>query len=103
MLKNWIKGNNRGLYGCKKQNPMEAEKAQRILLSFSKNNYPIQANKSQFFFELWDIFVSIFFYLSYWHATTKTYAYFREFGFFRIFFVRKVTLPIVKSHFKNTS
>ena len=32
--------------------------------------------------------------LSYWHATTKTYAYFREFGFFRIFFlVKKVTLP----------
>ena len=31
--------------------------------------------------------------LSYWHATTKTYAYFGEFGFFRIFFAQKVTLP----------
>ena len=27
--------------------------------------------------------------LSYWHATTKTYAYFREFGFFRIFLLSK--------------
>jgi hypothetical protein len=41
--------------------------------------------------------------LSYWHATTKTYAYFREFGFFRICFVKKETLPtMVKSHFENT-
>ena len=32
--------------------------------------------------------------LSYWHATTKTYAYFGVFGFFRIiFFAKKVTLP----------
>ena len=25
--------------------------------------------------------------LSYWHATTKTFSYFGEFGFFRIFFL----------------
>ena len=31
--------------------------------------------------------------LSYWHATTKTYAYFGVFGLFRIFFAKKVTLP----------
>ena len=41
-------------------------------------------------------------YLSYWHATTKTYAYFREFGFFRIFFRQKSDPTMVKSHFENT-
>jgi hypothetical protein len=40
--------------------------------------------------------------LSYWHATTKTYAYFREFGFIRIFFCQKSDPTMVKSHFKNT-
>ena len=40
--------------------------------------------------------------LSYWHATTKTYAYFREFGFFRIFFRQKSDHTMVKSHFENT-
>ena len=40
--------------------------------------------------------------LSYWHATIKTYAYFREFGFFRIFFCQKSDPIMVKSHFKNT-
>jgi hypothetical protein len=40
--------------------------------------------------------------LSYWHATTKTYAYFREFGCFRIFFRQKSDPTMVKSHFENT-
>ena len=40
--------------------------------------------------------------LSYWHTTTKTYAYFREFGFFRIFFRQKSDPTMVKSHFENT-
>ena len=31
--------------------------------------------------------------LRYWHATTKTYAYFRVFSFIRIFSRQKVTLP----------
>ena len=39
--------------------------------------------------------------LSYRHATTKTYAYFREFGFFRIFFRQKREPTMVKSHFEN--
>ena len=39
--------------------------------------------------------------LSYWHATTKTNAYFREFGFFRIFFCQKNDPTMVKSHFEN--
>ena len=40
--------------------------------------------------------------LIYWHATTKTYAYFREFGFFRIFFCQKSGPTMVKSHFQNS-
>ena len=40
--------------------------------------------------------------LSYWHATTKTYAYFGGFGFFRVFFRQKSDPTMVKSHFKNT-
>ena len=40
--------------------------------------------------------------LSYWHATTKTYAYFREFGVFRIFFRQKSDPTMLKSHFENT-
>ena len=31
--------------------------------------------------------------LSYWHATTKTYAYLGMFGFFRIFFCKKKKWP----------
>ena len=39
--------------------------------------------------------------LSYWHATTKTCAYFRGFGVFRIFFPeKKVTLPCSNHIFK---
>ena len=37
--------------------------------------------------------------LSYWHATTKTYAYFGGFGFFRVFFRQKSDPTMVKSHF----
>ena len=40
--------------------------------------------------------------LSYWHATTKTSAYFREFGFLRIFLRQKSDPTMVKSHFENT-
>ena len=40
--------------------------------------------------------------LSYWHSTTQTYAYFMEFGFFRIFFRQKSDPTMVKSHFENT-
>ena len=40
--------------------------------------------------------------LCYWHATTKTYAYFGVFGFFRIFVRPKSDPTLVKSHFKNT-
>ena len=39
--------------------------------------------------------------LSYWHATTKTYAYFGVFGFFRIF-LSKSDPTMVKSHCLNT-
>ena len=35
--------------------------------------------------------------LSYWHDTTKTYAYFGGFGFFRIFFRQKSDPTMVKS------
>ena len=38
--------------------------------------------------------------LSYWHATTKTYAYFGMFGFFRIFLAKKLTLPWSNHIFK---
>ena len=40
--------------------------------------------------------------LSYWHATTKAYAYLGEFGFFRIFFRQKSDPTSAKSHFENT-
>ena len=41
--------------------------------------------------------------LSYWHATTKTYASFGVFGFFRRKKNRQKNDPsMVKSHFKNT-
>ena len=40
--------------------------------------------------------------LSYWHATTKTYAYLGEFGFFIIFFRQKSDPTSAKSHFENT-
>ena len=40
--------------------------------------------------------------LSYWQATTKTYAYFGMFGFFRFFFAQKSDPTMVKLHFKNT-
>ena len=43
-----------------------------------------------------------YFDLSYWHSTTKTYGYVREFGFFIIFFRQKSDPTMVKSHFKNT-
>ena len=39
--------------------------------------------------------------LSHWHATTKTYAYFEVFGFFRIFFRKNCDPTMVKSHFKK--
>ena len=39
--------------------------------------------------------------LSYWHASTKTYAYFGGFGFFRIFFCQKSDPTMVKSQFQN--
>ena len=37
-----------------------------------------------------------------WHATTKTYAYLGEFGFFRICFRQKRDPTLAKSHFENT-
>ena len=39
--------------------------------------------------------------LSYWHPTTKIYAYLGVFGFFRIFFCKKSDPTRVKSHLKN--
>ena len=40
--------------------------------------------------------------MSYWHATTKTYAYFRGFGLFQNFFRQKCDPTMIKSHLKNT-
>ena len=40
--------------------------------------------------------------LSYCHATTKTYAYFRGFGFFKKENCQKSGPTMVKSHFENT-
>ena len=40
--------------------------------------------------------------LSFQHATTKTWEYFRKFGFFRIFFGLKIYPTPAKSLFENT-
>ena len=40
--------------------------------------------------------------LSYWHDTTKTFAYFGAVWLFQNFFCQKSDLTMVKSHFLNT-